>query len=224
MKNIYISSDASEKIISSLTKYGYRPILLPRTERLQLPVSKHADMLLHRLGEKLLLCGYYFDENKELFSDDEVLITDETHGEKYPNDILFNTFVYNNKLVGRIDCLSCEILKYYSECEMIKVKQGYAKCSCIVTPNICITADCGIYEALGEKECLIIRQGDVGLEGYDHGFIGGASYYDNGVVYFFGNVYTHPDGEYIVKTLKEYDIECICLSDGTLCDLGGAVL
>ncbi len=222
MKRLYISHSASPEIIENLKKRGYAPILLPPSPLLPTPVASHADMLMYKLGDKLLLCEYYAKENSEIFSPKEIILTDETHGNKYPHDILFNCFEFRGKLYGKTENLSKYITDRYKNAS-VGLKQGYAKCSCIVTPDVCITADDNIAQKLGDK-CLHISSGGVNLPGYDIGFIGGASFYDEDTVYFFGKLSSHADGEAIEDTLDRCGISTVELSDSPLIDLGGCVV
>lgn len=224
MKRIYISSNANDEIIENLRKLDYCPVLLPPSKLLDAPVASHADMLLHRLDDKLLVCEYYYNENKELFDGENVILTDEKHGKKYPEDIIFNAFVYKDMLVGKIEKLSKYIRKYYEPLKYVNVRQGYAKCSCIVTPDFCITADKNIFNRLHSFGCVHVSEGGIELDGYNYGFLGGASFYDDGKMFFFGDLHTHKDGKQIAKLLKNCGIEAFCLANGTLKDLGGAIV
>ncbi len=225
MKKIFISSDASSEIIENLKKYGYKAILLPKSRFLQEPVAAHADMLLHRVGDKLLCCEYYAKDDPTAFDNEKMLLTDETHCEKYPGDILFNCFEFQNRLYGKLDSLSEYVVKHYKEkgTKLVNIRQGYAKCSCIVTPKLCITDDENISNTV-EERCIKIKKGSILLPGYNEGFIGGASFYDDDTVYFFGALHTHPDGEFIKDVLKQVNVDIVELAEGMLTDLGGAVL
>ena len=110
----------------------------------------------------------------------------------------------------------------------VNVNQGYARCSTlIVAQNAAITADKSIEKALKSNgaEALLISEGNIRLEGFDYGFIGGASCTDEKTVYFFGNVKKHPDYEKIKAFCDRYNsnIEILC-EDEPLTDIGGAVL
>ncbi len=223
MKKIYISSLVPIDILNELKRHGFYPILLPESTHLQKPVAAHADMLVHRLGKDLLCAKYYAKENPDVFIGDDVILTEEAHHEQYPYDILFNCFEYKNTLYGRLQYLSEYIKKYCTERKMsfVDLKQGYAKCSCIVTPEVCITDDESVARSV--EGCVKIRREGIRLPGYSGGFIGGASFYHNGTVYFFGGLGNHPDGEIIRKTLTQVGIGAVELSKEQLIDLGGAV-
>ncbi len=225
MKKIFISSAATDTVIKKLKKYGYAPVLLPPSPFLPDPVASHPDMLLCRLGDKLLVCEYYKKANPDIFVGEKLILSDEIHGDVYPDDILFNCFEFRGKMYCKQDHISKHVTEYCcgNGIEIVDLKQGYAKCSCIVTPEVCITADANILKNTGDS-CVPILKGSVELPGYDTGFIGGASFYDNGNMYFFGSLNAHADGEKIKRTLEQNGIGVIELSNGTLTDLGGAIL
>lgn len=65
-----------------------------------------------------------------------------------------------------------------NDIEIVNINQGYARCSTLILNNrTAVTADISVKNAL-EKDgakVLLISSGDIKLEGYDYGFIGGAS-------------------------------------------------
>jgi hypothetical protein len=87
--------------------------------------------------------------------------------------------------------------------------------------------EAGIEKALKNNgvEVLLISPGNIELKGFDYGFIGGAGFYNNGTVYFFGNVKKHPDYDKIKQFCDSYnsDIEILC-QDMPLTDIGSAVV
>ncbi len=198
--------------------------LLPPSSLLPPPVSSHPDMLIAAIGGELIVCRYYYEENKGVFSDVEVALTDGRHGKEYPKDALLNCFELNGKVYGRTASASELILK--KAADFINVKQGYAHCSTLLFGSHAVTADEGIFKALTGNgiDALMIRPGHIDLPGYDCGFIGGASLAYRKTVYFFGSLASHPDGETIKEFIasRGYGIEE--LSTRPLLDLGGAAV
>lgn len=197
---------------------------------LESAVASHADMLLCPLGDTLALHGLYYAENKDLFDKfDKFKIktvqANESVGKKYPSDILLNGLFLSQTLYGRIDKLSCLLTEYAKE--KIFVSQGYTRCSvCKINENAIITADKSIAEAASAHgvDVLLITPGHILLDGYDYGFIGGASltYRDN--VFLFGNVEKHPDYVKMRDFAEKYSVKLISLSDLPLSDIGGGVI
>ena len=74
-------------------------------------------------------------------------------------------------------------------------------------------------------DVLVISSGNIVLEGYDYGFIGGASgkLNDESVI-FFGNIKKHPDYRAIKAFLYKHKSNMIiACEDMPLTDIGGIV-
>ncbi|MBE6608219.1 MAG: hypothetical protein E7633_06670 [Ruminococcaceae bacterium] len=190
-------------------------------------VASHADMLLCPLGDALAVHGLYYAENKDLFEKFKIktVQANESVGKKYPSDILLNGLFLSQDLYGRIDRLSSLLTEYASE--KIFVKQGYTRCSvCKINENAIITADKSIEVAASARgvDTLLISPGNILLDRYDYGFIGGASVTCRGKIFFFGNIEKHPDYLKMRDFAEKYSAELISLSSLPLCDIGGGVI
>jgi hypothetical protein len=207
-------------------------VKLPPFSALDRRVASHPDMLIFGLDGKLFVCKDYYDEAKEQIdfiasrSELEIVLTSDTLSDVYPHDVAFNSFVVCDTLFGNEKYISQEI-KDEAEATGVKlcsVKQGYAKCSTVVLKNAVISADKGICDAaesLG-ADALLISAGGVALDGYDCGFIGGASIKLSGdCVAFFGDIKYHPSHEKIREFANAHNVRLIALSDEPLIDFGG---
>lgn len=203
-----------------------------KIENLNYPVDTHIDMQLVHLGKNTFVCektlySYYKKVLPEHFN----LLKGETHlGCNYPDDIAYNIAVVGNKVIHNFKYTDNVIKKYISEnnLTMIDVSQGYAKCNvCVVDENSIITSDEGIYKkcVLYGMDVLKIRQGYIRLDGYDYGFIGGASVKINkNTLLFFGDVSKHPDYEKIKLFLLKKCINILCLKKDMLEDIGSVIV
>ena len=231
MKTLVLSSSAlGEKERASLSSIGFEVLLMPPYNRLQKGVSSHPDMLLFLNESSYVTTKEYYSIAKNVF--DKInsfgytpILTNEIPEEKYPLDILFNALILNNKIFCFEKSLSNEIKKIAAKkgFEIINVRQGYTKCSvCKVSENAIITADTGIADVATKHgiDVLKICDGHVGIDGYNTGFIGGASGEFEEVVYFCGNVLSHPDGEKIEDFCKKHNKKCVSLSNEPLFDVG----
>ena len=219
-KILFVSSDIPDIMAEKLSeKYEIR--LLPPCGALASPVSKHADMLAGLLDKRIVLTRGYFEENKDLFSDVDITVTDEKQRKEYPDDVLLNFIDTGRAVVGYEKALTRLINK-----PVINVKQGYARCSTLICRNFAVSADAGILSALESLgyDTLPIGSGYIDLPGYDSGFIGGASFADEDNVYFFGTVSHHPDGERIKEFILSHGAKIHELDERPLLDLGGAVI
>ncbi len=109
----------------------------------------------------------------------------------------------------------------------IPVNQGYTNCSvCVVSSNAIITAD-DVIASRAEQvgmDVLKIRPGHIKLDGFDYGFIGGASLLlDTKRIAFTGILSEHPDEARILAFLGKHGLEPVYLTKTPIFDIGGAV-
>ncbi len=210
-----------------LLEKNFRVLRLPPFEALPKAVASHADMLLCPVEGGLAVHRLYYEENKDLFDKNSIkaLPINESAGKKYPDDILLNGLFLSEKLYGRLDKLSKTIVDFAKE--GVFVRQGYTRCSvCKLTERAIITSDASIADAAEQNgiDVLRITPGHILLDGYDYGFIGGASFTYKNKVFFFGKVEHHPDFDKMRAFAAKHSIELISLSEKPLYDIGGAVI
>ena len=206
-----------------------KTIALPRYERLDAPVSSHADMLLCVLENRIFIYSDYYNENKELFNPIKgyrIVPVQKECKKEYPNDIGLNVLIIGKKIFCNIDNTAKEILSFAKEqgYEIIHVKQGYSACSTLVIDEKnALTGDNGMYKSLTENgvNTLLISPVEIKLDGYNHGFIGGSVGIFAKKAYFSGDVSTLSDGEKIVEFLKSSKCEIIELTKEQIFDFGG---
>jgi hypothetical protein len=155
----------------------------------------------------------------------ELVMSDEPVGDKYPQDVLFNAAPVSRFILGRADSMSRHISEIAAKngARIIGVRQGYARCSTVIVgDSAIITQDRDI--ARSAQECgidvLLVRPRYVRLEGYDTGFIGGASGTCSDKVFFCGSLDNHPDGESIRKFCLAHGKKAVSLGKGELFDAG----
>lgn len=130
-------------------------------------------------------------------------------GGAYPRNIPFNALCLDKYFVHNLKYTNERLLKCAEEYGLlpVNVKQGYTKCSCVaVDGKSVITADEGIYSelsALGDVDVLKIHPGYVALQGFEYGFLGGASGRVGDTVYFSGDITQHPDYDEINAFIRE---------------------
>lgn len=214
--------------MTSLKALGYTPVLLPEYELLPVPVSSHPDMLIYRMSSGALLTytGYY-EANRSVFDRlcCEIFTEDILPDKVYPHDIYLNALRLGDTVYGRCDMLPQIILNDTKKA--VNINQGYARCSaCVIDQNAIITADRSIAGAAGARgvEVTLIESGNIELEGYGYGFIGGASGLLDGCVAFIGDPGTHPSGDKITAAVLSRGMDIIILDDCMLCDCGGLIL
>ena len=214
-----------------LRRRGFEIIALPPFPRLPAPVASHPDMLIFFTDDHLIAHESYYPiayQQLELTaqrSGRKLLLTDEPTGDTYPTDVLLNSACIGNTIIGSERAMSAKIKEFcaHSGKDILNVKQGYAKCSvCIVDDNAIITADAGIAAKACSRgiDVLIVQAGHVRLDGYDCGFIGGASGRCDDTLYFCGNLNSHPDSNAIAEFCQKHGKTAVSLGDGQLFDVG----
>lgn len=195
------------------------------------PVSSHADMLMHHLGNNNIVVAKKQNLLKAALEANgfHVRLSDNYLHKDYPRDILLNACRIGNVLIAKKDSLDTFILEY---CEnngirIINTNQGYAKCSlCIVDEKSIITADKSLYQTLSLNgfDVLLISPGNIDLPGYSYGFIGGCcGLINKGLLAFTGEIELHPDFMKIKEFLFSKNTEYISLRKGKLIDIGGII-
>ena len=119
------------------------------------------------------------------------------------------------------------ILDYYNKngYRIINVKQGYTKCNvCPIADNAFITEDSGICKTVrntaDDIKVYLLTPGSVRLDGFEYGFIGGASgrYGEN--ILLCGSI---TKTEELKKIIDKTNLKIITLSEKELYDFGSII-
>ena len=216
---------------AELEKRGFLCITLPPFSALDARIASHPDILLLPLGHRLFVNRKYYEEAQDTIdcivthTSLSLILTDDPISSQYPHDVAFNLIAPGQFILGRLDAISGAVADL-AEAEnmlLVNTKQGYAKCSTVVLGNrALITADPSVEKAARKLslDVLFISSGYVELEGYDTGFIGGASGVFGNTVYFCGNIFSHPDGQRIFDFCAKHNFQVTSLSEAPLYDVG----
>lgn len=226
MKELYcIINTQFKPVTDRLNEYGYNIISVEPSDNVSKPISMHADVLYLKTDINTLLISDCQKNNIRLLSEAGYSITTVKLKPGYKTECKLNMVITGKTIICNPDiCMNLS----FNNTEIIKVKQGYTKCSTIVLPEEnYITEDEGIYEALKNagKNCLLIEKGYVKLEGYNYGFIGGASAYlsENKTLLFFGNIKQHPNYKEITEFCHRLKIYVDYIENMSLTDIGGII-
>lgn len=232
MKKIVVGGHMRRSILGGLAR-EHELVLIEPCERLDKPVASHADMQILCIGDKIIVTRSVYEKNASLrdaLDARHVVFAKNEHGREYPNDVGLNALYFCGALYAKQASLDPVVLKLCDEMhiDIVNVRQGYTKCSTLALDNAIVTSDNGIAKAAKERgaDVLLISNGHIKLDGYDYGFIGGASYYDRDAdkICFFGDIERHPDGARIRDFTLAHGVELECLDDDMLTDYGGAVI
>lgn len=225
----FIMSDKYICFVDELKNKGHKIIPTDTVEIFLPPEQRHADMQILPIRNTIFLLNECTFLSHKL-NDYNIVLCNEKAGKSYPENILLNFLYFNNTLYGKLSAIDPVIKKYCknNNIKIVNVNQGYCRCSTlIVSKNAAITSDLSVAKALKNEgaEVLLISPGNIILEGFDYGFIGGASgKIDDDTIIFFGDITKHPNYSEITRFCEKHNakIEIIGINM-PLTDIGGIV-
>ena len=223
MKYVIVAENFPEDSAKKLKAYG-EVVRTRANKNLLRGLDTHTDILVHPLPSGELVVdrdnfGYY----KKILPDKKILPSHSSLSKKYPKDVPLNAFTFKNYFIHNLKFTDQVLLDYYknSGYEMKNIKQGYGKCSSLVTEDFIITSDGGIYESLKDFIPIYkINHGEIRLQNFNYGFIGGASGALGKKIFFTGDFSHHSSYEEILKIINNYDYEIEILSKDPIEDYG----
>ena len=224
----FVSCDIAEQF-EKIT--GVEALPLMPYSRLDNPVSSHADMLINIIEDRIFCYEDYYLENKSVFKRAEdigysIVKCTPPASSSYPEDIGLNALVIGKKIFGNVKHLSKELASFANEngYELINVKQGYTACSTLVLNEKCVvTADVSIKKAMENEniEVIFIDDSSIKLDGYNKGFIGGATGVVCDNICFFGDFNSLVGYENIREKINHLNLKEISIMSGDVYDFGG---
>lgn len=223
---IIIGEKYRKQLENAIIKYNLNPIWLPDNQYTDERLSGHADLsAVHIGGNKLVLREYL--RHCEQINEINNLGFDKCYinncGKRYPQDAGLNICIVGDKLICNPDTAAVKPEGF----KMIPVKQGYTKCSvCVVDENSIITQDIIISERASKAgmNVLYISKPFVRLEGFECGFIGGASFkLSKEKLAFTGVIKDSSIRNTIEIFLHERSIEAVFLTNEEIFDIGSAI-
>jgi len=206
VSNIYIACETDKGLADYLASCGHTVIDVEKTDCVYDAVAEHPDIYMCKLGADPAAPLYKGDKSKLGF--------------RYPENIIYNAavcgryFIHNLKYTdGRLLEAAQDYVSRRYGCAMIRVNtaQGYTKCNiAIVDDSHIITEDKGIFRAVSEKtdiKVLLIAEKQVKLNGFSHGFIGGAAGRVGNEIIFNGDITAHSDYVKIRSFIEECGLD-----------------
>ncbi len=218
----------------ALQSYGFEVHPVPECQELGQSVRSHPDLLLHLIGEELLVASNYLKTFESMPTAARIrrkytpVATASPTESVYPQDVALCACQTGKYLICNEKCTDETLLSRAARLglKIINVKQGYAKCSCaVLSDGAVITADRGIASALRKYEIphLTVEAGHVSLPGHPYGFIGGACGLVGDRLYFAGDYRRHPDAADIENFCRLHATEPVSLSSEPLADVGSLI-
>lgn len=227
MEKLCIVNSENKAVTDVLEQYGYVCIPTQKSECVSEPIALHADVLYLKSENNKIFVSSCQNDNIDMLKQLGYNTETINLNPGYKTECLLNMIITeNNVICNPKTCMDLSLLQ--STKEIIEVKQGYTRCSTIaLNSDNFITEDEGIYVTLSKagKNCLLITKGYVKLDGYDYGFIGGASVYlkENSTLLFSGDISVHPDFERIKIFCKNINVTTDYIDNMELTDIGGVV-
>jgi len=147
-------------------------------------------------------------------------------GQEYPETARYNSLVSNKFIVQNPAIGAPEIRNMNTEHEIIPVKQGYVRCNLIALPNDSFVAsDRGIKKAFHQRnlEVLYVNPSCTKLDGFEHGFFGGACGLLGDKLFVCGSLKYFKEQAIIESFVECAGVSIIELYDGEPVDVGTIV-
>ena len=212
-----------KNILLPLAGRGFSLCLLPPSDFLDTPVCTHADMLTFQYKDKIIIGKEYYRSNKALLDSCSLPLetVDIDAASPYPHDIPFDCFNLGDTLFCKENSTPDVIKSLFSR--VVNVNQGYARCSCVILPDMSvITSDKTIFSAVKKEgyDPLYIECKEITLPGYKYGFIGGASLVYEDTVCFTGDIFLLSAGKMIYEFCIDHGCRVDCLTNNIPFDCG----
>jgi len=144
-------------------------------------------------------------------------------GNEYPETACYNSLVTDKFIIQNPASCDPEIRNLNPGLKIIPTKQGYVRCNLIALPNeTFITSDRGIEKSLKLRnlEVLFVDSTCIKLDGFKHGFFGGACGLLENRLFVCGSLKYFKEQAIIESFAKRAGVSIIELYDGQPVDVG----
>ena len=225
---VIIGADYNPEIYKNLEKLGIEPIFTTKSTNVRKGIQNHADLAVCPLTEKdFLVAKEQFElRNKLIKNGYNAEFIDENLKPDYPCDVLLNCVIIGKHIFYNPKTVSTKIRDFLKENDLIEVtvRQGYTKCSIApVSIDAFITDDISIGSRGDEFgfDVLVIDKGDIKLQNFDYGFIGGATgKIAEDKMIITGKADRLSDYDKIIKFLYKHNVDLIELTNDYVEDIG----
>lgn len=227
---LVVMSTNNKELVKRVEELGIKVLSSENLSKLLIFEQHHTDLqFLHYNNDTAFVlkeCSNLKEMLKNHFTN--VIEISKSIEKDYPNNVMLNCVVLNDKLICNKKTIANEILEMATNdnLKIINVNQGYTKCStCIVNENAIITPDKSIYKSCrNEMDVLLIKEGYIELTGTDYGFIGGSSFKVNkNTLAFTGNIKLHPDYNSIKSFAKNHNVDLLSITENIMFDIGSII-
>ena len=222
---VVIDSRADRRVLDAVGEYIGLPASLTTDNRL----SGHVDLRMVKIDDTLVVCPDDYDFMlSAVGAKCHIVCGLYQPSALYAGDIPYNALCVSDMLFCLSEHTDPVVLQTAEACgkKIINVRQGYAKCSGIPVGGCgVITSDQSIARAAEREglQVLHVSNRGVALDGYDTGFIGGASICFKNRILFTGDLSVHPDFLLISDFCKKLGVELEYIKGMKLYDYGSPI-
>ncbi len=147
-------------------------------------------------------------------------------GSQYPQTAAYNAVVCGNLLIHNLKVTDSVVLNACQDLQHIHVKQAYTRCNLLTLNSIFITSDKGIEKILTIKgiNCKFFSPEGIKLEGFSHGFLGGACGVYEDQVFVCGSLKHYSYGKEFKQIADQAGYYVEELYNGPLIDVGSILI
>ncbi len=215
-----------------LKKMGHHVIDSMACKNLPSAIAEHPDMQIHPLKDNLAIVPpECYDYYRNILPDKIKLLAGKSElSGTYPEDSAYNVARINNIVLCNKKTVDSKLFQYYQRkgFSVIHTNQGYTKCNIAVFGNkFVLTEDVGIHNIIIannlDVSATLVPKGEIQLDGFPYGFIGGSCGGYKNTLFWYGNPKECSYYETIEKLCEGSGINNIPLFEGNLFDMGGII-
>lgn len=211
---------------NTLLRRNIEPIWLKNNDFVDERLSGHCDLMAAHLGNNVLAVQESIVRDCENIHNIELLKIPAPTKPEYPHDAALNFCIVGDKLIYNPKTADASVINRL-KLNLLACRQGYTKCSvCVVDEASIITADNKIAQIAmsAGMSVLYVKEDLAALDGFEHGFIGGASFkISRNEMAFTGVINDAGEKHRIESFLNERGISAVYLTLERLFDIGSAI-
>lgn len=178
VRRLIVGEKYKKVLESALSERNIAAIWLKNNEFVDERLAGHCDLMAAHLAKNVLAVQKGVLNDCKLINNIKLIETAAPKKPEYPYDAGLNICIVGDKLIYNPKSADEQTVSLFKGTKLC-CKQGYTKCSvCVVDEDSIITADrkiSAVASAAG-MSVLTVSENLTALDGFEHGFIGGASF------------------------------------------------
>ncbi len=226
VRRLIVGKKYKKVLENALSEQNIAAIWLKNNEYVDERLTGHCDLMAAHLTKNVLAVQKGVLNDCELINNIKLIETAAPKKPEYPYDAGLNICIVGDKLIYNPKSADEQTVSLFKGTKLC-CKQGYTKCSvCVVDEDSIITADrkiSAVASAAG-MSVLTVSENLTALDGFEHGFIGGASFkISRNEMAFTGVINDTSEKLRIEHFLNERGVSAVYLTDMPLFDIGSAI-